>query len=181
MIWTHTVDDSSWYFFRGGAYHKNVYYATDRQKSGPYGSKIYALNAATGNVLLDEHHRDRCGAEISSLLVDDTYAYAGTYDYTTINYNVHPRGQSIGLHVEESISAGAWRIRVGISPTVYAGRIIAGLWDTFDIQAVQVRAGGGTGDWYYKADTNMTGYAGPFMSGALSPVNSGFTVLPLME
>ena len=179
LIWTHTVDDSSWYFFRGGAYHNNVYYVTDRQKSSPYGSKIYALNAATGNVLWTNTTAINAGAEISSLLVDDTYAYAGTYDYTTFNYNYILVVNLSDGTLEESIPL-VHGVSSGI-PTVYAGRIIAGLWDTFGYQAVQVRAGGGTGDWYYKADTNMTGYAGPFMSGALSPVNSGFTVLPLMQ
>jgi hypothetical protein len=55
--------------------------------------------------------------------------------------------------------------------------VIIGLWDTFGYQAVQVRSGGGTGVWYYKADTNMTGYAGASLAGSLATIASGFTVV----
>ena len=176
VIWTQTVDDGSWYFFRGGAYNNNVYYVTDRQTSSPYGSKVYALNAANGHVLWSNMTALNAGAEISALLIDDKYAYCGTYDYTTFNYNYLLVINLSDGTLEESIP-----LVHGVAssiPTMYAGKIIMGLWDTFGYQAVQVRTTGGTGNWYYKADSNMTGYAGAFMSGGLATMVSGFTVLP---
>ena len=168
LIWSKTVD-VNFYFYRGGAYHNNILYEIGRQYTNGISTKVYALDAATGNIIWTNTSPYDDGFALSSLLVDDNYAYGTSYDYT--HYN---DGASQGFLYVINLSDGSLAEKVplihGVAssiPAVYGGKIIIGLWDTSGYQALQVRSGGGTGDFAYKADDNMTGYIGPYMSGPL--------------
>ena len=173
VAWSKVVESDGWNFNRGGAWHNNVWYVTARQTGYPYRSKIYALNTQnSGSVLWTNTTAYDNGAEVSSILADDNYVYAGTYDYIDRDYN-----KLLILNALDGSAASTIQLLNGVAssiPTFYGGKIIMGLW--YDIsgqqvggyQALQVRDGGGTDDFYYKADLNRTGYVGAFASGPLT-------------
>ncbi|MEO8593787.1 MAG: DUF2341 domain-containing protein [Candidatus Solibacter sp.] len=173
VAWSQVVEGTGWTFNRGGAYHSGVWYVTAREKSYPWRSKVYALNTGnSGAILWTNTTAIDNGAEISSILVDDNYVYAGTYDYVDQNYN-----KLLMLNVLDGSLATSIELMNGVAssiPTFYGGKIIMGLWyDTSGkqvggYQALQVRDGGGTDDFYYKADLYQTGYVGAFASGPLT-------------
>ena len=173
VAWSKVVESDGWNFNRGGAWHNNVWYVTARQTAYPYLSKIYALNTQnSGSVLWTNTTAYDNGAEVSSILADNNYVYAGTYDYIDQNYN-----KLLILNALDGSVASTIQLLNGVAssiPTFYGGKIIMGLWyDTSGqqvggFQALQVRDGGGTDDFYYKADLNRTGYVGTFASGPLT-------------
>jgi Domain of unknown function (DUF2341) len=173
VAWSKVVESDGWNFNRGGAWHNNVWYVTARQTGYPYRSKIYALNTqSSGSVLWTNTTAYDNGAEVSSILADDNYVYAGSYDYIDQDYN-----KLLILNALDGTVASTIQLLNGVAssiPTFYGGKIIMGLWyDTSGqqvggYQALQVRAGGGTDDFYYKADLNQTGYVGAFASGPLT-------------
>ena len=173
VAWSKVVESDGWNFNRGGAWHNNVWYVTARQTGYPYLSKIYALNTqSSGSVLWTNTTAYDNGAEVSSILADDNYVYAGTYDYVDQDYN-----KLLILNALDGSVASTVQLLNGVAssiPTFYGGKIIMGLW--YDIsgqqvggyQALQVRDAGGMDDFYYKADLNRTGYVGAFASGPLT-------------
>jgi uncharacterized repeat protein (TIGR01451 family) len=173
VAWSKVVESDGWNFNRGGAWHNNVWYVTARETGYPFRSKIYALNTqSSGSVLWTNTTAYDNGAEVSSILADDNYVYAGTYDYIDQDYN-----KLLILNALDGSVASTVQLLNGVAssiPTFYGGKIIMGLWyDTSGqqvggYQALQVRDGGGTDDFYYKADLNQTGYVGAFASGPLT-------------
>ena len=173
VVWSKVVESDGWNFNRGGAYHNNVWYVTARETGYPYRSKIYALNTQnSGNILWTNTTAYDNGAEVSSVLADYNYVYAGTYDYSDQDYN-----KLLILNALDGSVVSTIPLLNGVAssiPTFYGGKIIMGLWyDTSGqqvggYQALQVRDGGGTGDFYYKADLYQTGYVGSFASGPLT-------------
>ena len=173
VVWSRVVETSGWNFNRGGAWHNNVWYVTARETAYPYRSKVYALDTQnSGNVLWTNTTAYDNGAEVSSVLADYNYVYAGTYDYSDQDYN-----NLLILNALDGTVAATIPLLNGVAssiPTFYGGKIIMGLW--YDVsgqqvggyQALQVRDGGGTGDFYYKADLYQTGYAGAFASGPMA-------------
>ena len=173
VVWSQVVEASGWNFNRGGAWHNNVWYVTARETAYPYRSKVYALDTQnSGNVLWTNTTAYDNGAEVSSVLADYNYVYAGTYDYSDQDYN-----NLLILNALDGTVAATIPLLNGVAssiPTFYGGKIIMGLW--YDVsgqqvggyQALQVRDGGGTGDFYYKADLYQTGYAGAFASGPMA-------------
>ena len=173
VVWSQVVEASGWNFNRGGAWHNNVWYVTARETAFPYRSKVYALDTQnSGNVLWTNTTAYDNGAEVSSVLADYNYVYAGTYDYSDQDYN-----NLLILNALDGTVAATIPLLNGVAssiPTFYGGKIIMGLW--YDVsgqqvggyQALQVRDGGGTGDFYYKADLYQTGYAGAFASGPMA-------------
>jgi hypothetical protein len=173
VVWSKVVEAAGWNFNRGGAWHNNVWYVTARETAYPYRSKVYALNTQSGgSILWTNTTAYDNGAEVSSVLADDNYVYAGTYDYSDRDYN-----NLLILNALDGTVASAIPLLNGVAssiPTFYGGKIIMGLWyDTSGqqvggYQALQVRDGGGTSDFYYKADLYQTGYVGAFASGPLT-------------
>jgi hypothetical protein len=173
VAWSKVVESDGWNFNRGGAWHNNVWYVTARETGYPFRSKIYALNTQNGGIILwtNTTPYDN-GAEVSSILADDNYVYAGTYDYVDQDYN-----KLLILNALDGSVASTVQLLNGVAssiPTFYGGKIIMGLWKDVSgqqvggYQALQVRDGGGTDDFYYKADLNRTGYVGAFASGPLT-------------
>src|ERR1035437_3894235 len=173
VVWSRLVESAGWNFNRGGAWHNNVWYVTARETAYPYRSKVYALDTQnSGNILWTNTTAYDNGAEVSSVLADYNYVYAGTYDYSDQDYN-----KLLILNALDGSVAATIPLLNGVAssiPTFYGGKIIMGLWyDTSGqqvggYQALQVRDGGGTGDFYYKADRYQTGYVGAFASGPLT-------------
>ncbi len=173
VIWSKVLETTGWNFNRGGAYHDGVWYVTARESSYPYRSKIYALNTQnSGSVLWTNTTAYDNGAEVSSLLADNNYVYAGLYDYVDQDYN-----KLLILNALDGSVTSTIQLLNGVAssiPTFYGGKIIMGLWNDTSgqqvggYQALQVRDGGGKDDFYYKADLNQTGYVGTFASGPLT-------------
>jgi hypothetical protein len=171
VVWSKTLDTTGWNFFRGSAYHNNVLYVTDRENAAPYLSKVYALDTKNdGNVLWTNTTAFDNGAEISDLLVGDNYLFAGTYDYVDDGYS-----NLLVINTSDGTLAEAIPLLDGAAssiPTVWAGKVILGLWNdrgqSYGYQATQVQTGGGTGNFWYKADSNMDGYVGASASGPLA-------------
>jgi hypothetical protein len=173
VVWSRLVESAGWNFNRGGAWHNNVWYVTARETAYPYRSKVYALDTQnSGNILWTNTTAYDNGAEVSSVLADYNYVYAGTYDYSDQDYN-----KLLILNALDGSVAATIPLLNGVAssiPTFYGGKIIMGLW--YDVsgqqvggyQALQVRDGGGTADFYYKADLYQTGYVGAFASGPLT-------------
>ena len=173
VVWSKEVEGDGWNFNRGGAYHNNVWFVTAREAGYPFRSKIYALNTQnSGDILWTNTTAYDNGGEVSSVLADYNYVYAGTYDYADQNYN-----RLLILNALDGTLTSAIPLMNGVAssiPTFFGGKIIMGLW--YDIsgqqvggyQALQVRDGGGTDDFYYKADLYQTGYVGAFASGPLT-------------
>jgi hypothetical protein len=165
--WSKSIEGSGWKFFRGGAYHNNVYYANIREASSPYRSKLYALNTqSNGDILWVNNTIFDNGGQASSVLVDDEYVYQSTGDYIDGNYN-----NLVVLNVSDGSLVSEIPLIHGVAssiPTVYNGKIIIGLWVNYGYQAVQVRTGGSTANFPYKGDNNMTGYVGGFATGPLT-------------
>ncbi|MEI6843341.1 MAG: DUF2341 domain-containing protein [bacterium] len=166
IAWSKIIEDDNWNFYRGGAYHNNVWYITIRQNASPYSSKIYALDVLNGgNILWTNTTAFDNGSAISSMIVDDDYVYAGTNDYVDNSYY-----KLLVVNIRDGTLASVVDLLHTVAssiPVVYGGKIIVGLWDTFGFQAVQVRSGGSTGDFEFKGDTYRTGYVGPFATGSL--------------
>ncbi len=171
VVWSKTLDTAGWNFFRGSAYYNNVLYVTDREESAPYLSKVYALDTQNnGNILWTNATALDNGAEISDLLVDDNYLFAGTYDYVNDAYS-----NLLVINASDGTLAEAIPLLDGVAssiPTVWAGKVIIGLWNdggqSYGYQALQVQSGGGKGNFQYKADANMDGYVGASASGPLT-------------
>ncbi len=168
VIWSKAVPDTGFYFFRGGAYNPGtgIWYVTARETTSPYRSKVYALDTQNaGNILWTNTTAYDNNAEISSMLVDDSYVYSGTYDYINDQYSKY-----LVLNASDGTLNESFALLNGVSsgqPTVWNGKFILGLWTTFGYQALQIRNAGATGDFYFKADRYMTGYVGQFSSGNL--------------
>ncbi len=173
VIWSKVVESAGWNFNRGGAYHDGVWYVTARESSYPYRSKIYALNTQnSGSILWTNTTAYDNGAEVSSLLADNNYVYAGLYDYVDQDYK-----KLLILSALDGSVASNILLLNGVAssiPNFYGGKIIMGLWNDTSgqqvggYQALQVRDGGGKDDFYYKADLSQTGYVGAFANGPLT-------------
>jgi hypothetical protein len=171
VVWSKTLDTAGWNFFRGSAYHNNVLYVTDREESAPYLSKVYALDTQnSGNILWTNTIALDNGAEISDLLVNDSYLFAGTYDYVNDAYS-----NLLVINTSDGTLTEAIPLLDGVAssiPTVWAGKVIVGLWNdrgqSYGYQALQVQTGGAKGNFQYKADANMDGYVGASASGPLT-------------
>ncbi len=175
IVWSKTLD-TGFNFFRGGAFNAGIYYVTDRQTGPNYASKVYALDAASGNILWTNTTALDHEAQISSLLVDDTYVYATTHAHDAVIYN-----EILVIRRSDGSLAETIPLLHDVSssiPAVYGGRLVVGLWDNFGYEAVQVRASGATGDWQYKADSAMTGYIGGAMTGALTTLSTSYNTAP---
>jgi YVTN family beta-propeller protein len=172
IIWSKTLEDSTYSFFRGGAYHNNVLYVTPRVTDPAEGfsndGKLYALNADTGDVIWESAHVANGSMRVSSVLVDDDYVYIAT----NVTYGTEPLGGSLrAINIVDGSLAFNIPTLAGVSsgiPVAYKGKLIMDLWYQQGSQAFQVKTGGGTGDFYYKADLYQTGYIGDFMTGSLT-------------
>lgn len=168
VAWSKDIPDTTFSFKRGGAYNPTtgIWFVTARDVPPALGSKVYALDvAAAGNIVWTNTTAYDNAAQISSVLTDDNYVYCGTFDYAANTYNRY-----LVINAKTGALVETFRLVNGVSsssPVVWGGKFVMGIWTTFGYQALQVRAGGGTGDFPYKADANMTGYVQPFTSGAL--------------
>src|SRR5262249_55023062 len=110
-------------------------------------------------------------AQISGMVVDDDYVYATTQSYlSTVVYN-----KLLVIRRSDGVLAEAANLlhRVSSSiPAAYGGRLVIGLGDNLGYEAIRLREDGTTGDWLYKGDSDMTGFVGTAMSGALTTLST---------
>lgn len=168
ILWSRTLEDSGWNFDRGGAYANGVYYVTPRLKTGSAASKVYALNGTTGAIIWTNTSTYDVSAEISSMLVDNTYVYVSTTNYIGGSYD-----KILMIKVSDgTLQTVVPLIHVIASsiPVAWGGKIIIGLWDQFGYEALQFTSGGTTNDWTYKGDENQTGYIGTQLSGTFNTI-----------
>lgn len=133
-------------------YQKSTLYALDVTNSG---ATLWTNTTAFDNT-----------AAISSVLADSDYVYVTTYDYEDASYT-----KLLVINASSGALVKAFDLNTGSSsaiPVAQNGFIIVGLWNNQGLQCIQVREGGGTGDFSWKADSNFTGFIDSFMSGAVT-------------
>lgn len=169
LNWSVTLGTSGEEIKRGGAYFDDVLYIPVAQQPGAPDvrrTKVYALDVTdSGATLWTNTTAFDNDAHISNLLVDDLYVYGATFDYQDAGYEkllVIARSDGSLVTSFDLLTGTASAI-----PVAQSGFIYVGLWNDAGVQAIQVRAAGGTGDFLWKADSDMTGYIGAFMSGSL--------------
>lgn len=176
--WSETIGAAGDEIKRTMAYNDNVLFVTVRETAANYNSKIYALDVTdSGNVLWTNTTAAAADAQVSSLMVDDWYVYATTYDFADDDYN-----QLLVLDRTTGVVATTFDQGVGASsaiPVARGGHLYIGLWDNSGMKALDIRGGGGETDFPWKANENTyDGYIGAYMTGGINFQSSTLASLP---